>query len=98
MAPHDMPYLALFRQPSGPFNPLTFGKIFSLGTFTLSNTSSPVALALRLHFPCVSGVENPLYPLSTINPLISPFSSFAQTTAISANGELLIHIFAPFKR
>jgi len=35
-------------------------------------------------------------PRSTIKPRISPASSFSHPTAISANGELLIYIFAPF--
>ena len=36
-------------------------------------------------------------PLSTITPIISPASFLAHTTAMLANGALLIHIFAPFK-
>src|ERR1051325_3047059 len=95
IAPHDIPYRALFKQPNGPLRPFTFGNIFSLGTFTLSNTSSPVALARKLHLPWVSGVEKPFDPRSTIIPRILPDSSFAHTTAISANGALLIHILAP---
>src|SRR5436853_1186136 len=96
-APHEIPYRAELRQPNGPFNPFTFGKIFSFGIFTLSNTSSPVALARNDHLPCVSGVVNPCIPRSTINPLISPCSSLAHTTAISAKGALLIHILEPLR-
>src|ERR1044071_2979409 len=96
IAPHAIPYLALVKQPSGPFNPFTFGRIFDFGTFTLSKTSSPVAEARRLHLPCVVGVVNPSIPLSTISPLTSPASSFAHTTATCENGALLIHILAPF--
>ena len=97
IAPQAIPYLAFVKHPSGPFNPLMFGKIFSLGTFTLSNTSSPVALARRLHLPCVVGVLKPSMPLSTIIPFISPASSLAHTTASWLYGALLIHILAPFK-
>ena len=49
--------------------------IFFFGIFTLSNTNSPVDEALRDNLPCVSGVEKPSMPFSTINPLIL-FSSF----------------------
>ena len=83
---------AEFRQPSGPFSPLTFGRIFSFGTFTLSNTNSPVALARNDHLPCVSGVLNPGIPRSRIIPRIIPASSLAHTTAMSAKGALDIHI------
>ena len=98
IVPHAMPYLAESKQPSGAPKPSLLGKIFSLGIFTLSKTNSPVAEALKLHLLWVSGVENPSIPLSTITPLILPCSFFAQTTAISANGEFEIHILAPFKR
>src|SRR3954469_19294765 len=94
-APHAIPNLALDRQDNGPFSPLMLGNIFSLGTFTLSKTSSPVADARKLHLPCVVGVVNPFISLSTINPLISPASSLAHTTATWEKGALLIHIFAP---
>src|SRR5689334_13230748 len=97
IAPQAMPYRAFVRQPNGPLRPLILGNIFSLGTFTLSKTSSPVAEARRLHFPCVVGVENPSIPLSTTSPRTSPASSFAQTTATWEKGALLIHIFAPLR-
>ena len=74
----------IVKQPKGPFKPFTPGKIFSLGTFTLSKTSSPVALARRLHLPCVVGVLNPSMPLSTTKPRMSPVSSLAHTTATCA--------------
>src|SRR5687768_5759429 len=94
-APQAMPYRALERQLNGPFIPFTLGNIFSLGTFTLSNTNSPVAEALRLHLPCVVGVLNPSIPLSRIRPLISPASSLAHTTATWLNGVFDIHILLP---
>lgn len=43
------------------------------------------------------GVVIPFIPLSKRNPLISPFSSLAQTTKTSAIGELEIQVFVPFK-
>src|SRR3569832_634451 len=98
IAPHEIPYRAELRQPSGPFSPFTLGKIFSFGTFTLSNTNSPVALARSDHLPCVSGVVLPFFPRSTTIPRIVFDSSFAHTTAMSANGALLIHIFEPLRR
>ena len=73
------------------------GSIFFFGTLTLSNINSPVADALRDHLLWVSGVVNPSMPLSTIIPWILLFSSLAQTIAISAKGELEIHILDPFK-
>lgn len=85
------------NSPMVLFNPLISGKIFSLGTLTLSKTNSPVAEARKLHLLCVSGVENPSIPRSTTIPLILPDSSFAQTTAISAKGALLIHILHHLK-
>src|SRR4029078_4853337 len=97
IVPHAMPYLAFVKQLSGPFNPFMFGRMFSLGTFTLSKTSSPVADARRLHLPCVVGVVKPFIPLSNISPLTSPCSSFAHTTATCEYGALLIHIFEPFR-
>src|SRR5207244_5031732 len=42
------------------------------------------------------GVANPLVPRSTMKPRMT-LSSFAQTTAMSAMGELLIHVFAPVR-
>ena len=52
--------------------------------------------ALSDHFPFISGAEKPGIPFSTIIPFIIPFSSFAHTTAMSARGELVIHILDPF--
>src|SRR5262249_48340807 len=46
--------------------------------------------------PSILGVANPLVPRSTMKPRIT-FSSFAHTTAISAIGELLIHVLAPLR-
>src|ERR1700761_3493925 len=95
--PQAMPYRALVRQLRGPLSPLTLGRMFCFGTFTLSKTSSPVADARRLHLPWVVGVENPSMPLSTITPRIEPSSSFAHTTATCEKGALLIHILLPFR-
>src|SRR6056297_2105969 len=96
MAPHAIPYRAESKQPSGAPKPFFPGNKFSLGTFTLSKISSPVADALSDHLLWVSGVENPSIPRSTISPWILPSSFLAQTTATSANGELEIHNLAPF--
>ena len=68
MAPHEIPYLAESKQPNGAPNPDLFGNKFSFGTFTLSKINSPVAEARSDHLLCVSGVENPSIPRSTINP------------------------------
>src|SRR5882762_10784673 len=95
--PHAIPYRALVKQLNGPFKPRISGNRFALGTFTLSNTNSPVADARRLHFPWVVGVENPSIPLSTTRPRITPSSSLAQTTATVEKGALLIHILLPFR-
>src|SRR5690606_15263223 len=61
------------------------------------NFEQMVVEAVKDHLFKVSGVEKPSIPLSTIIRRIFPSSSLAQTTAISAIGELVIHIFAPFK-
>ena len=68
MAPQAIPNLAESKQPSGAPKPDLFGSKFSLGTFTLSKISSPVADARSDHLLCVSGVENPSIPRSTSNP------------------------------
>jgi hypothetical protein len=34
-APHDSPYLALVKQPKGPFRPLAFGSMFDIGTLLI---------------------------------------------------------------
>src|SRR5690606_12656387 len=96
IAPHAIPKRAESRQLKGAPRPERPVNKFCLGTFTLSNTSSPVVEARRDHFPLVSGVLKPSIPLSTISPCIRPLSSLAHTTAISAIGELVIHILAPF--
>ena len=84
----------MLRQPNGPASPLTFGSRFSSGTTASSSTISPVIEARSESLPSIFGVENPLVPRSTMKPRILP-SSFAHTTATSAIGELVIHIFAP---
>ena len=96
-APHAIPKRAESRQLNGAPKPDRFGKILLLGTLTFSKINSPVDDALKDSFPCISGVEKPSIPLSTINPCILPDSSFAQTTAMCANGALEIHILAPFR-
>ena len=97
ITPHAIPYLALFKQPKGPFKPVTFGIRFSSGTRTLSITISPVIDALRDNLPLIFGAVKPFIPFSRIKPLIaSPCSlDFAQTTNTSAIGEFEIHIFEP---
>ena len=62
MAPQAMPKRAESRHIIGAPNPLLFGRRFSLGTFTSVKTNSPVALARKLHWPCVSGVVKPGIP------------------------------------
>ena len=37
----------------------------------------PNRIALKLHFPCVSGAVNPSNPFSTMTPFIRSFSFFA---------------------
>ncbi|MNY07222.1 hypothetical protein D3C86_1400180 [compost metagenome] len=98
ITPQEIPYRAELRQDNGPFRPSTFGNIFSFGTFTLLKTNSPVLEARRLHLLCVVGVVKPSIPRSRIIPRTFPSSPFAQTTAMSATGEFVIHILAPFKR
>src|SRR5690554_2684215 len=96
MTPQLIPYRAEFKQESGPLKLFTSGKTFSFGTSTFSNTNSPVLEARSDHLLWVSGVEKPSIPRSTTKPRILPSSSLAQTTAMSAIGELVIHILAPF--
>ena len=90
-----MPKRALFRQPNGPFSPLTLGSRFSSGTKTSSMTISPVIEARRLNLPSIFGAVSPFMPISRMKPRISPPSSLAQTTKRSAMGELVIHILVP---
>ena len=66
------------------------------GTTAPSSTISPVMEARSDSLPSIFGVEKPLVPRSTMKPRILP-SSFAQTTAMSATGELVIQIFAPVR-
>lgn len=70
--------------------PDTWGSRFSSGTSTSSIRIIPVAEALRENLPSILGVLKPFIPLSRINPLTRPSSHFAQTTQISAYGELVI--------
>ncbi len=44
-------YLAESRHSKGALKPSLCGSKFSFGILTLSNTNSPVAEALKLHFP-----------------------------------------------
>ena len=90
-----MPYLALFKQLKGPFNPSTLGNICSSFTKTSSITICPVTEALKANFPSIFGALSPSIPFSSMNPLIFPSSFFAQTIKTSAIGLLDIHIFAP---
>src|ERR1700743_120446 len=91
-----MPARATLRQPNGPDRAATLGKICSAGTTAPSSTISPVMEARSDSLPSIFGVENPLVPRSTMKPRILP-SSFAQITAISATGALVIHILVPVK-
>lgn len=95
--PHEIPNLALFKHENGPFNPLTVGNMFYLGTLTLSKVMSPVMEAFKESLPLILFACKPFIPFSRMNPRISPWSSLAQTTKTSAIGELVIHIFEPFK-
>src|SRR3569833_2961515 len=98
LAPHKKPNPYLNKHPTYQINTATIRRNYSLSTKTLSKTSSTVADALYDHLLCVSGVVKPSIPRSTIKPRILPLSSFAHTTAISAKGELDIHILAPFSK
>lgn len=50
----------------------------------------PVEEALRENFPSILGVEKPFMPRSRMKPRTFPSSHLAQTTAMSATGELVI--------
>ncbi|XP_034750264.1 glutaryl-CoA dehydrogenase, mitochondrial-like [Etheostoma cragini] len=78
-----------FFPPLTP-RPETLGSRFSSGTSTSSMTIMPVAEALRENFPSIFGVERPFMPRSKMKPRIFPSSHLAQTTAMSASGELVI--------
>ena len=96
MAPQAMPVRATLRQPNGPASPETFGSRLSSATTAPSSTISPVIEARSDSLPSIFGVENPLVPRSTMKPRILP-SSFAQTTARSAIGALVIQVLAPVR-
>jgi hypothetical protein len=66
-APHDIPNLALFKQPKGPLRPLTVMNILFFGTLTLSNKIIPVSLALKENFPSILGIDIPSYPYQEEN-------------------------------
>ena len=68
--------------------------MFSSGTTTSSKNSAPVADARRLNLFSISGVLKPFVPHSTMKPRI-PTGVIAHTTARSAIGALVIHIFEP---
>lgn len=70
--------------------PEALGSRFSSGTSTSSKRIIPVAEALRENFPSIFGVEKPFMPRSTMKPRTLPSSHLAQTTAMSATGELVI--------
>ena len=92
-----MPKRARFRQPNGPLKPEAPGSRFALGTWASSKTIWPVAEARRLILPLMAGVAKPSVPRSTRKPRMRP-SNFAHTTATSAMGALVIHVFTPRKR
>ena len=54
-------------------------------------------LARRLALLCVTGALKPFESLSTRKPWMTSSSSFAQTTATSASGLLVIHILEPLR-
>jgi hypothetical protein len=62
MTPQLIPYLALFRQENGPFNPCTPGSIFSFGILTLSMKMDPVREARRASLFLIAGVSRPGVP------------------------------------
>lgn len=70
--------------------PETLGSRFSSGTSTSSIRIIPVAEALRENFPSILGVARPFMPRSKMKPRTFPSSHLAQTTAMSATGELVI--------
>lgn len=80
---------------SGTVCMLTLGNMFSLGTCTSSIKIMPVTEARRLILPSILGELRPSMPLSRRKPLMSPWSSLAQTTNTSAMGELVIQFFDP---
>ena len=52
--------------------------------------------ALNENFPSIFGADSPVIPFSSMKPRITSSSVLAQITKMSAIGELLIHILAPF--
>ena len=63
--PHEIPYLALFRQPKGPFKPSTFGKIESSFTNTSSiEKSLKIVKNFSNNFCCVTDGKNGVYYLN----------------------------------
>ncbi len=96
--PKEIPNLALFKHEKGPLSPLTY-KTFSLGTLTSFKWIIPVLDIYKDIFPSISGVSIPSIKFhSKIKPLISLSSaSLAQTTKISAIGELVIQFLEPLR-
>jgi hypothetical protein len=58
----------------------------------------PVTEARSENLPSIFGVEKPFISRSITKPRMTSSSVFAQTTATSAIGELVIHILAPLSR
>lgn len=79
----------------GTLRPFALGSIADSGTSTSSIMIMPVTLARNENFPSIFGAVSPFMPFSRMNPLISPASSFIQTTKTSATGELVIHVLDP---
>jgi hypothetical protein len=83
------------------------GRRFSFGIWTSSIKIIPVVLALNESLPFMGGHSRPFIPLdqlgrelgntfSKMNPrILLSHLHFAQTTQISAMGELVIHVFDP---
>ena len=97
MAPQAMPARATLRQPKGPASPLAFGNRFSSGTNASSSTISPVIEVRSESLPSIFGVDRPFVSRSIRKPRMTP-SSLAHSTARSATGALVIHIFVPVSR
>jgi len=79
--------------------PRTPGRTSSASTCTSSSAISPVIEARSDSLSSISFVVTPALSVSTRNPRTgwsSSVWSFAQTTATSAIGEFVIHVFEPF--
>ena len=78
-------------------SPSTFGRRFFSGTRTSSMTICPVSEALSENLPSIFGVLKPFIERSKTKPRILLSSHLAQTTAMSAIGEFVIHDLLPLR-